>query len=134
MEPATQSDCTDSPAPPHVRSQDCVSAQFQEHGGDSKTPPWTELDRETYATCEIINHDRFGGGSVIWRGISFEGRTNLHVIALTAGAVGCGFLPMQDSARLHVARVWRLWFLDDKGIHVIDWLPHYPGLNPPKQQ
>ena len=79
---------------------------------------------ERYAACNIIQHDRFGGGSVmVWGGISLEGRTDLHVIAngtLTAvryrdeilraivrpyagaapgsslgGAVGPGFLPVQ---------------------------------------
>ncbi|KAJ8377134.1 hypothetical protein SKAU_G00077140 [Synaphobranchus kaupii] len=77
-----------------------------------------------YAACNIIQHDRFGGGSVmVWGGISLEGRTNLHVLAngtLTAvryrdeilrpivrpyaGAVGPGFLLVQDNARPHVAR------------------------------
>ncbi|KAJ8395660.1 hypothetical protein AAFF_G00028970 [Aldrovandia affinis] len=74
---------------------------------------------ECYAACNIIQHDQFGGGSVIvWGGISLEGRTNLHVLAngtLTAvryrdeilrlilrpytGAVGPGFLLVQDNAR-----------------------------------
>ncbi|KAJ8348305.1 hypothetical protein SKAU_G00268940 [Synaphobranchus kaupii] len=79
---------------------------------------------ERYAACNIIQHDWFGGGSVmVWGGISLEGRTNLHVLAngtLTAvryrdeilrpivrpyaGAVGPGFLLVQDNARPHVAR------------------------------
>ncbi|KAJ8332481.1 hypothetical protein SKAU_G00422700 [Synaphobranchus kaupii] len=37
---------------------------------------------ESYAACNIIQHDQFGGGSVmVWGGISLEGRTNLHVLA-----------------------------------------------------
>ncbi|KAJ8349712.1 hypothetical protein SKAU_G00248420 [Synaphobranchus kaupii] len=79
---------------------------------------------ERYAACNIIQHDRFGCGSVmVWGGISLEGRTNIHVLAngtLTAvryrdeihrptvrpyaGAVGPGFLLVQDNARPHVAR------------------------------
>ncbi|KAI3368419.1 hypothetical protein L3Q82_025380, partial [Scortum barcoo] len=73
--------------------------------------------------CNILQHDRFGSGSVmVWGGISLGGRTALHVLArgsLTAiryrdeilrplvrpyaGAVGPGFLLMQDNARPHVA-------------------------------
>ncbi|TWW56335.1 hypothetical protein D4764_08G0003220 [Takifugu flavidus] len=34
---------------------------------------------ERYAACNIIQHDRFGGGSVmVWGGISLEGRTDLY--------------------------------------------------------
>ena len=77
-----------------------------------------------------------------------EGRTYLHVIAngtLTAvryrdeilraivrpyaGAVGPGFLLVQDNARPHVARVCRQ-FLDDEGIDAIDWPSRSPDLNP----
>ncbi|KAJ8354154.1 hypothetical protein SKAU_G00217210 [Synaphobranchus kaupii] len=102
-----------------------------------------------YAACNIIQHDRFGGGSVmVWGGISLEGRTNLHVLAngtLTAvryrdeilrpivrpyaGAVGPGFLLVQDNARPHVSRVCRQ-FLDDEGIDAIDWPSRSPDLNP----
>ena len=80
---------------------------------------------ECYVACNIILHDRLGSGSVmVWGGISFEGRTDLHVIAnrtLTAFryrdeifrvidrpysvAEGPGFILVQDNARPHVARV-----------------------------
>ncbi|TWW66779.1 hypothetical protein D4764_20G0008110 [Takifugu flavidus] len=34
---------------------------------------------ERYAACNIIQHDRFGSGSVVvWGGISLEGRTDLY--------------------------------------------------------
>lgn len=104
---------------------------------------------ERNAACNIIQHDRFGGGSVmVWGGISLEGRTDLHVIAngtLTAvryrdeilrpivrpyaGAVGPGFLLVQDNARPHVARVCRQ-FLDEEGIDTIEWPSRSPDLNP----
>ena len=71
---------------------------------------------ERSAACNILQHERFGGRSVmVWGGISLGGRTALHVLArgrLTAiryrdeilrplvrpyaGAVGPGFLLMQD--------------------------------------
>ncbi|KAB5558818.1 hypothetical protein PHYPO_G00021570 [Pangasianodon hypophthalmus] len=102
-----------------------------------------------YAACNIIQHDWFGGGSVmVWGGISLEGRTDLHMLAsgtliavryrdeiLRAtvrpytGAVGPGFLLVQDSARPHVARV-RWQFLDDEGIDATDWPSGSPELNP----
>lgn len=104
---------------------------------------------ERSAACNILQHDRFGGGSVmVWGGISLEGRTALHVLArgsLTAtgyrdeilrpivrpyaGAVGPGFLLMHDNARPHVARVCQQ-FLHDEGIDVMDWPARSPDLNP----
>ncbi|KAI4886961.1 hypothetical protein NFI96_007821 [Prochilodus magdalenae] len=104
---------------------------------------------ERSAACNILQHDRFGSGSVmVWGGFSLEGRTALHVLArgsLTgiryqdeilkplvrpyAGAVGPGFLLMQDNARSHVAGVCRQ-FLQDEGIEAMDWPARSPDLNP----
>lgn len=85
---------------------------------------------------------------MVWGGISLEGRTDLHVLnqgTLTAvryrdeilrpivrpyaGAVGPGFLLVQDNARPHVARVCRQ-FLDEEGIDAVDWPARSPDLNP----
>uniref|UniRef100_A0A8C7DIH5 Transposase n=1 Tax=Oncorhynchus kisutch TaxID=8019 RepID=A0A8C7DIH5_ONCKI len=104
---------------------------------------------ERSAACNILQHDRFGGGSVmVWGGISLGGRTALHVLArgsLTAiryrdeilrplvrpyaGAVGPGFLLMQDNARPHVAGVCQQ-FLQEEGIDSMDWPARSPDLNP----
>uniref|UniRef100_A0A3Q3FZ92 Transposase Tc1-like domain-containing protein n=1 Tax=Labrus bergylta TaxID=56723 RepID=A0A3Q3FZ92_9LABR len=104
---------------------------------------------ERSAACSILQHDRFGSGSVIvWGGISLGGRTALHVLtrgSLTAiryrdeilrplvrpyaGAVGPGFLLMQDNARPHVAGVCQQ-FLQDEGIDAMDWPAYSPDLNP----
>ena len=104
---------------------------------------------ERSAACNILQHDRFGGGSVmVWGGISLGGRTALHVLArgsLTAiryrdeilrplvrpyaGAVGPGFLLMQDNARPHVAGVCQQ-FLQEEDIDVMDWPARSPDLNP----
>uniref|UniRef100_A0A8C4TJ22 Transposase n=1 Tax=Erpetoichthys calabaricus TaxID=27687 RepID=A0A8C4TJ22_ERPCA len=104
---------------------------------------------ECYAACNIVQHDQFGGGSVmVWGGISMEGHTDLYRLdngTLTAiryqdeilgptvrpyaGAVGPGFLLVHDNARPHVARVCGQ-FLEDEGIDTIDWPPRSPDLNP----
>ena len=104
---------------------------------------------ERYAACNIVQHDRFGGGSVmVWGGISMEGQTDLYRLqngSLTAiryrdeilepmvrpyaGAVGPGFLLMHDNARPHVARVCRQ-YLEDEGIDTIEWPSRSPDLNP----
>lgn len=88
------------------------------------------------------------GSVMVWGGISLEGRTALHVLAtasLTAisyqdeilrplvrpytGAVGPRFLPIQDNARPHVARVCQQ-FLQDEGIDAMDWPARSQDLNP----
>ncbi|KAI4896476.1 hypothetical protein NFI96_032684, partial [Prochilodus magdalenae] len=104
---------------------------------------------ELSSACNILQHDRFGSGSVmVWGGISLEGRRALHVLArgsLTAiryrdeflrplvrpyaGVVGPGFLLMQDSARPHVAGVCQQ-FLQEEGIEAMDWPARSPDLNP----
>ncbi|TWW73864.1 Transposable element [Takifugu flavidus] len=105
-----------------------------------------------YAACNIIQHDRFGGGSVVvLGGISLEGCRDLYrlnngtltairyrdeilgpIVRTYAGAVGPGFFLVLDNARPHVARVCRQ-FLEDEGIDTIDWPPRSPVLNPIEQ-
>ncbi|KAI4890826.1 hypothetical protein NFI96_019168 [Prochilodus magdalenae] len=100
---------------------------------------------ERSAAC--LQHDRFGSGSVmVWGGISLEGRTAPHVLArgsLTAlryqdeihrtlvrpyaGAVGPGFLLMQDNARPHAAGVGQQ-FLQDEGSDAMDRPARSPDL------
>ncbi|KAI3356569.1 hypothetical protein L3Q82_017771 [Scortum barcoo] len=107
---------------------------------------------ERSAACNILQHDRFGSGSVmVWGGISLGGwRTALHVLArgtLTAiryrdeifrplvrpSYAGrkqeCRMHRMQDNARPHVAGVCQQ-FLQDEGIDAMDWPARSPDLNP----
>ncbi|KAI4881904.1 hypothetical protein NFI96_004087 [Prochilodus magdalenae] len=103
---------------------------------------------ERYPACNIIQHDWFGGGSVmVWGGISLEGRTDLYrldnatltairyqdeilgpVVRPSAGAVGPGFLLVHNNAWPHVVRVCRQ-FLENEGIDTIDWPTGSPDLN-----
>lgn len=104
---------------------------------------------ERYAECNIVEYDRYGGGSVmVWGGICLDGRTDLLVIdrgALTAvryrdevlhpvvrpfaGALGPDFVLMQDNARPHTARVVQA-YLDQEGINTMEWPARSPDLNP----
>ena len=104
---------------------------------------------ERYNDGNIIQYDRYGGGSVmVWGGICFDGRTELHVIdggSLTAiryrddivdpiirpfaGAIGDDFVLMHDNARPHVARVVQD-YMEEAGIEVMDWPTVSPDLNP----
>ena len=123
-------------------------SRFTQSTCDRRDRVWRRRG-ERSAACNILQHDRFGGGSVmVWGGISLGGRTALHVLArgsLTAiryrdeilrplvrpyaGAVGPGFLLMQDNARPHVAGVCQQ-FLQEEGIDAMDWPARSPDLNP----
>ena len=117
-------------------------------GSDGRVRLWRSTG-ERYQAWNIVQHNRFGGGSVmVWGGISLEGRAHLHVLNrgnLTGAryrddilrpsvrpytsAVGPGFLLVHDNDRPHMARVCQ-WFLDDEGIDTIDWPVRSPDLNP----
>ncbi|KAI3370853.1 hypothetical protein L3Q82_007370 [Scortum barcoo] len=104
---------------------------------------------ERSAACNILQHDRFGSGSVmVWGGISlgatqpsmclpggslsairYRDEILRPLVRPYAGAVGPGFLLMQDNARPHVAGVCQQ-FLQDEGIDAMDWPARSPDLNP----
>ncbi|KAL0156884.1 hypothetical protein M9458_048130, partial [Cirrhinus mrigala] len=75
---------------------------------------------ERSAACNILQHDRFGSGSVmVWGGISLEGCTALHV--LTRGSL---------TAIRYRDEILRPLFLQDEGIDAMDWPARSPDLNP----
>jgi len=66
---------------------------------------------ERSAACNTLQHDRFGGGSVmVWGSISLEGRTALHVLARgTLTAIRYHFFPFGNLRAPN--RFCCLWFL-----------------------
>ncbi|KAI3352571.1 hypothetical protein L3Q82_005512 [Scortum barcoo] len=76
---------------------------------------------ERSAACNILQHDRFGSG--------YRDEILRPLVRPYAGAVGPGFLLMQDNARPHVAGVCQQ-FLQDEGIDAMDWPARSPDLNP----
>ena len=102
---------------------------------------------ERYADCCVVEHNRFGGGSVmVWAGISADFKTQLHVVQGRVDAVyyrdnilqpialpflnnnGLAIL-QHDNARPHTARVTTN-FLAANGVNVLMWPSLSPDLNP----
>ncbi|XP_067685266.1 uncharacterized protein [Haliotis asinina] len=47
---------------------------------DGRRRVW-RMKNERFANCNVVEHDRFGGGSImVWGGISLDGSTDLYVI------------------------------------------------------
>ena len=107
------------------------------------------MPNERFAPVCVVEHDRFGGGSVmVWAGISAQGKADLHVIdngTLTAlryvneildvyvspyaGAVGENFILMDDNAHAHRARITDQ-YLEQATIVRMEWPARSPDLNP----
>ena len=114
---------------------------------DRRVRVWRRVG-ERYMDCNIVENDRFGGGSVMfWGGICYDGRTELYRVnggSLTAlryrdeildpivrpflGAMGDNALLVQDNARPHTAYVVQD-YLEQESIEIIDWPARSPDLN-----
>jgi transposase len=103
---------------------------------------------ERYADVCIVQHNRYGGGSVhVWGGFSYEHRTPLHVFTVNVTAdvyVNQVLRPIvvpffhnhqdvgifqHDNARPHTANVTRN-FLAQQPFLVLDWPANSPDMNP----
>ncbi|KAI3355643.1 hypothetical protein L3Q82_004186 [Scortum barcoo] len=111
----------------HVSAQ---TVRNRLHEGDESRFTLSTCDRrdrvwrrrgERSAACNILQHDRFGSG--------YRDEILRPLVRPYAGAVGPGFLLMQDNARPHVAGVCQQ-FLQDEGIDAMDWPARSPDLNP----
>jgi len=93
---------------------------------------------ERYAACNIIQYDRFGGGSVmVLGGISMEGRTNLYRLdnrTMTAtryqNEIHCQTLCWCSGSWVHQWKTPGSWGPPGEGIDTTDWPPRLPNLNP----
>ena len=105
-------------------------------------------DGERYMDCNIVEHDRFGGGSVMfWGWICYDGGMEFYRVgggSLTAlryrdqildpivepflGAMDDNALLVQYNARLHT--VYGVQdYLEHESIEIIDWPARSPDLN-----
>ena len=120
-------------------------SRFSLHRADGrKRVYWRKGER--YADACVIEHDRFGGGSVmVWGSIAYGFKSPLVVINGTMNAVkyrdevlAPHVVPtaqqrtltfQHDNARPHVARICTD-FLAQNNIHVMDWPPYSPDFSP----
>ena len=101
---------------------------------------------ERYDDANVVQHNRWGGPSVmVWAGISFHHRTELHFIEgninsnrylteiLQPVAVPLvrrhGLVFQQDNARPHTARVCTR-YLQAQNVNVLPWPAYSPDLSP----
>ncbi|PSN32920.1 Transposable element Tcb2 transposase [Blattella germanica] len=122
-------------------------SRFRLMGSDGHIRIWRRRG-ERFDPATIIQHDRFGGGSVmVWAGITIESRTELvivpqrmnadvynndiilqHVVPIAYG-MDPNVLLMHDNARCHTAQTTRD-VLQECQIRVMDWPAYSPDLNP----
>lgn len=122
-------------------------SRFKLHFNDGRIPVYRRQG-ERYVDANVVEHDHFGGGSVmVWGGISMTGRTDLVVVDgnLTGqryrdeilAPVVLPFLramPGQavlqdDNARPHRARIVTAW-LQQNRVNRMEWPALSPDLNP----
>ena len=103
---------------------------------------------ERYVDCNIVEHDMFGGGSVMFRGgICYDRRTELYrgdrgsltalkyrdeildpIVRPFLGAMDDNARLVQDNARPHTTYVIQD-YLEQESIETIDWPARSPDLN-----
>lgn len=118
--------------------------KFNLDGPDGWQYYWHDLRNDR----QIFSKRQAGGGSVmVWAGFGSAGKTDIAFVDNRLNAAGYQqlleqyFLPQsehiggpffmfqQDNAPVHTAKSTFEWFLDN-GVHIIDWPPCSPDLNP----
>ena len=126
---------------------DSVGKRFSSHlfRADSRRCVYRRRN-ERYVDCCVIERDIFGSGSVmVWGGIAYGRRTQLHIIRGHLNAIryrdeilSLHLVPFlqqhnltlqQDNARPHVARICTA-YLQAHNIDVLPWPAFSPDLNP----
>lgn len=113
---------------------------------DGRVRVWRRTG-ERMDPANVIQHDRFGGGSVmVWAGISNRAKTDMVTVNGNLNAVrycneiirpvilpflrqGHASVFQQDNARPHVAR-HTLNFLQANNVNVLDWPARSPDISP----
>lgn len=120
-------------------------SRFNLDFADRRRRVWRRRN-ERYARCCILEHDRYGGGSVmVWGAVSWNRKSDLVVIDGNLNAqryvneiLRPNVLPLvrrynmifqQDNARPHTARVSRD-FLNNHNIRNLPWPARSPDLSP----
>ncbi len=123
-------------------------SRFTLQGPDGRIRIWRR-DGTRYQQPHFIRRSNFFGGSkMVWGGIQYDAKTELHVCrtpSVTAAVyirdilldyvvpfapfIGDRFLLQQDNARPHVARATKA-FLEEAGIATMEWPACSPDLNP----
>ncbi len=123
-------------------------SRFSLQGPDGRQRVWRKPG-ERYKAGMFSTRSNFYGGSVmVWGGISYHAKTELHTFGKTsvtansyisdilldyvvpfAPYIGDRFLLMQDNARPHVAKL-TVDFLESTGIRRLEWPACSPDLNP----
>ena len=121
-------------------------SRFNLSFGDGRIRVWRRTG-ERYADCNVLERDRFGGGScMVWGGIIGDQKTHLVVIRgnLTArryidevlnpvavpfiARQGANVLFQHDNATAHSAALTTA-FLNNQGVNVLPWPSRSPDLN-----
>ena len=123
-------------------------SRFTLTAGSKRIRVWRRRGERRHNPQLVNAKELFGGGGImVWGGISYNGKTDLQIINgnLTglryrdeilnhqvlpyAGAVGDGFVLVDDNARPHRHHEVDA-YLNDNGVDRMDWPSKSPDLNP----
>lgn len=120
-------------------------SRFQLYRADGRQRVWRRVG-ERYVDANVVRRVAHGGGGVmVWAGICYGQRTQLHFIAGNLNGqryrdeilrpIVVPFVErhdvifQQDNARPHTARICRE-FLDEQEVQLLDWPAYSPDMSP----